>query len=116
MKRIFRAVERAPRDLLIGFERAAVVVARFWPFLRTRRAGLLLAFVLLLLETGASLAGPWPLALVLDYVLGEKTLPAFLPGVVSNKGFLLAGIALLLVLVSASTRGVSAYRSYLLGR
>ena len=48
-----------------GFQRAKTALSHFAPFLAPRKKGLLLALVLLLLETGASLAQPWPLALIL---------------------------------------------------
>ena len=73
-------------------------LSNFTPFLRPRRAGLLLALVLLLLETAMSLAQPWPLALTLDYVLNDRReLPGFWPESLSGEALLLAGIAFLLV-------------------
>jgi len=71
----------------------------------------LLALLLLLLETAMSLAQPWPLALILDYVIGGRELP--LP---VGDGALLVGIAVLLVGISTASRGVSAFRRYLLSR
>ena len=35
-------------------------------------------FALLLLSVGANLLKPWPLALIVDCVIGEKPLPAWL--------------------------------------
>lgn len=75
---------------------------------------MLAALVLLLLETGSSLAQPWPLALILDYVLGSKSLPGAVPGFLSEGSMLLAALALLAVFVSAASRGLSSLRSYLL--
>jgi ABC-type multidrug transport system fused ATPase/permease subunit len=75
----------------------------------------LLALGLLLLETLTSLAQPWPLALILDYVVakeGGRRLPDFYPSV----GVLLVGIVALLVVITAASRGVSAFRRYLLSR
>jgi ABC-type multidrug transport system fused ATPase/permease subunit len=72
---------------------------------------LLLALLLLLLETLTSLAQPWPLALVLDYVIGGGILP-----VAPNDGVLLVGIAVLLVVISTASRGVAAFRRYLLSK
>ena len=92
-----------------GLQRAKTALSHFAPFLAPRKKGLLLALVLLLLETGASLAQPWPLALILDYVLGAERLPLQINGQV-----VLIGIAFLLVFVSTTSRGVAATRRYLL--
>src|SRR5215208_6105413 len=92
-----------------GRQRAKTALSHFAPFLAPRKKGLLLALVLLLLETGASLAQPWPLALILDYVLGAEKLPLQINGQV-----VLIGIAFLLVFVSTTSRGVAAFRRYLL--
>src|SRR3712207_9349301 len=76
-------------------------------FLRPRRAGLLLALLLLLLETGMSLAQPWPLALALDYVLNDrKQLPGFWPEGLSAEALLLAGIAFLPFFITTGRREI----------
>ncbi|HSK99023.1 MAG TPA: ABC transporter ATP-binding protein [Rubrobacteraceae bacterium] len=104
-------------ELRAGFGRTKEILSNFTPFLRPRRGGLLLALVLLLAETGMSLAQPWPLALALDYVLNDnKRLPAFWPGSLSGEALVLAGIAFLLIFISAASRGLSAFRRYLLQR
>jgi ABC-type multidrug transport system fused ATPase/permease subunit len=92
-----------------GLWRTKVALSHFVPFLRPRKRGLLLALVLLLLETGTSLAQPWPLALILDYVLGTQTLPIPINGHV-----LLVVIAVLLVVISTASRAIAAFRRYLL--
>jgi ABC-type multidrug transport system fused ATPase/permease subunit len=92
-----------------GLWRTKVALSHFVPFLRARKRGLLLALVLLLLETGTSLAQPWPLALILDYVLGTQTLP-----IPINGQTLLIGIAVLLVAISTASRAITAVRRYLL--
>ena len=95
--------------------RTKETLSNFTPFLRPRRAGLLLALFLLLVETGMSLAQPWPLALTLDYVLSDRReLPGFWPESLSGEALLLAGIAFLLVSITAASRGLSAFRRYLL--
>ena len=66
--------------------RTKETLSNFTPFLRPRRVGLLLALVLLLLETAMSLAQPWPLALTLDYVLNDRReLPGFWPESLSGE-------------------------------
>ncbi|MCA1730236.1 MAG: ABC transporter ATP-binding protein/permease [Actinobacteria bacterium] len=94
-----------------GLQRTRTALSHFAPFLKPRKKGLLLALVLLLLETLTSLAQPWPLALILDYVLGTETLPLPVGGSV-----LLVGIAVLLVVISTTSRAVTAFRRYLLSK
>ena len=94
-----------------GLRRTKTALSQFVPFLRPRKRGLFLALVLLLLETGTSLAQPWPLALILDYVLGSETLPLPVSG-----GVLLVGISVLLVVISTTSRAVTAFRRYLLSK
>jgi ATP-binding cassette subfamily B protein len=95
--------------------RTKETLSNFTPFLRPRRAGLLLALLLLLLETVMSLAQPWPLALTLDYVLSDRReLPGFWPESLSGEALLLAGIAFLLVSITVASRGLAAFRRYLL--
>jgi ABC-type multidrug transport system fused ATPase/permease subunit len=76
---------------------------------------LFLALVLLLLETGTSLAQPWPLALILDYVIGAEPGTSTLPVSVSGQ-VLLVGIVVLLVVISIVSRAVTAFRRYLLSK
>src|SRR5829696_10191636 len=94
-----------------GLQRAKTALSHFAPFLAPRKKGLLLALVLLLLETGTSLAQPWPLALILDYVLGAERLPLQINGQV-----VLIGIVVLLVTISIASRAVTAFRRYLLSK
>jgi ATP-binding cassette, subfamily B, bacterial len=94
-----------------GVRRTKTALSHFMPFLRPRKRGLFLALILLLLETGTSLAQPWPLALILDYVLGTETLPLPVSG-----GGLLVGVAVLLVVISTTSRAVTAFRRYLLSK
>ena len=103
------------KELRAGLRRLAQTLSNFTPFLRPRRKGLLLALVILLAETGTSLAQPWPLALALDYVLDDKkSLPGFWPGSLSGRALLLAGIAFLLVFITMASRGLTSFRRYLL--
>jgi ABC-type multidrug transport system fused ATPase/permease subunit len=92
-----------------GLRRTKTALSHFVPFLKLRRRGLVLALILLLLETGTSLAQPWPLALILDYVVGTERLP-----IPVNELILLLGIAVLYVFISTASRGVAAMRRYLL--
>ena len=98
-----------------GLRRTRETLSNFTPFLKTRRKGLLFALLVLLLETGTSLAQPWPLALTIDYVLTDnKPPPAFLPGFMEDKAILLAAIAFLIVLIFTLTRSIASFRRFLL--
>jgi ATP-binding cassette, subfamily B, bacterial len=102
-------------ELRASLRRLGETLSNFTPFLKTRRGGLLLALGVLLLETGMSLAQPWPLALALDYVLNEnKELPSFWPASLSGEALLLAGVAFLLVFITMASRGLTSFRRYLL--
>src|SRR5215210_5126258 len=98
-----------------GLRRFGMALSHFVPFLRSRKSGLFLALVLLLLETATSLAQPWPLALILDYVIGAEPGTGTPPLPVSGQ-VLLVGIVAMLVFITAASRGVSAFRRYLLSR
>ena len=104
-------------ELRAAARRTKETLSNFTPFLTPRRGGLLLALLILLAETGTSLGQPWPLALALDYVLNdEKRLPDFWPDSLSGEALLLAVIAFLLVFITTASRGLSAYRRYLLNK
>jgi ABC-type multidrug transport system fused ATPase/permease subunit len=104
-------------ELRAAARRLGETLSNFTPFLRTRRKGLALALLVLLAETGTSLAQPWPLALALDYVLNDRReLPGFWPDTLSGEALLLAGIASLLVFITVASRGLTSYRRYLLQR
>src|ERR671916_801116 len=98
-----------------GLRRFGTALSHFVPFLRPRKSGLVLALVLLLLETATSLAQPWPLALILDYVIGAEPGSGTTPLPVSGQ-VLLVGIVVLLVIISSASRTVTAFRRYLLSK
>ncbi|MBD0356329.1 MAG: hypothetical protein ICV57_04020, partial [Rubrobacter sp.] len=98
-----------------GLRRFGTALSHFTPFLRPRKMGLALALVLLLLETATSLAQPWPLALILDYVIGAEPGTETVPLPVSGQ-VLLVGIVVLLVVISSASRTVTAFRRYLLSK
>jgi ATP-binding cassette subfamily B protein len=97
-----------------GLRRTRRTFSSFTPFLAARRGGLTLALLVLLAETAASLAQPWPLALTLDYALGDRPPPDFLPEALSNPAPLLAGIAFLTVFITTASRGLASLRRYML--
>jgi ABC-type multidrug transport system fused ATPase/permease subunit len=105
------------KELRAGLRRTGKTLSNFTPFLKPRRSGLLLALGVLLLETVTSLAQPWPLALIIDYVLTDnKPLPEELPAFLADEALLLAGIAFLIVFIFTVTRSVASFRRYLLQR
>ncbi|AHY47696.1 ABC-type multidrug transport system ATPase and permease component [Rubrobacter radiotolerans] len=109
-------MSRKTEEFREGLGRTVRALRDFTPFLRPRRKGLAVALVILLLETAASLAQPWPLALTIDYALGDNELPALVPDALSDPALLLAAIAFLTVSILAATRALAAYRRYLLQR
>lgn len=99
-----------------GLRRTGETLSDFMPFLKPRGRGLLLALVILLVETATSLAQPWPLALTIDYALGDNEIPAFFPDALADPALLIAAIAFLTVMIFTMTRAIAAYRRYLLQR
>ncbi len=101
--------------LVAGLRHTQDTLSNFTPFLSPRWRGLLLALAVLLVETATSLAQPWPLALTIDYILGDhKELPEWVPDLMADKAILLAGIAFLIVVIFTLTRTVASYRRFLL--
>ena len=98
----------------VGWKRLRYALSHFAPFLKPRRNGLILALLVLLVETATSLAQPWPLAWAIDYVFRGNELPSFVPNFLADEATLLAGIAFLIVLIFTLTRSVAAFRRYLL--
>ena len=67
----------------------------------------------MLLSTAASLLKPWPLALIVDSVLGNKPLPSALSWAAGwQRSALLAALALALVGLYAGQSALSAWQSY----
>jgi ATP-binding cassette subfamily B protein len=100
-------------DRLRGdLRRTQQALSHFTPFLRARRRGLSAALLLLILETFANLAQPWPLKIVLDYVIGGEELPVVEP----DAGLLLVVVAGLAVAIAVATRGLAAMRRFLLNK
>src|SRR5580698_8150133 len=49
-----------------------------WQMVKPYRKWLLIIFAAMLVETGASLATPWPLKIIIDNVIGHHKLPQWL--------------------------------------
>lgn len=73
-----------------------------------------LSFGLLVLAIGANLLKPWPIALLVDSVVGGKPLPAWLAGnpIAENKTTLLAILGLSVLLLHALNGGLMALQNY----
>lgn len=72
------------------------------------------AFGLLILSTGANLLKPWPLALIVDNVLGGKPFPPWFAGASDwDKNVLLLSLSGAILLFHASQGALSAWHNYL---
>lgn len=72
------------------------------------------AFGLLILSTGANLLKPWPLALIVDNVLGGKPFPPWFVGASDwDKNVLLLSLSGAILLFHASQGALSAWHNYL---
>lgn len=99
-----------------SLRRTKETLSNFTPFLKPRRRGLALALLLLMLETATSLAQPWPLAVIVDYVVGSKTLPDYVPELFSDVSVLLAATVLFMILIATASRAIAAFRRFLLSK
>src|SRR5687767_616279 len=78
------------------------MIGKFLPYLKAHRRQVALALAQVFLVAGFELLKPWPLQIVIDYVLGGKTPPASGPIGGSPIGALLslpAGLLLLLACI-----------------
>ena len=85
--------------------------------LRPYRGWLVIILVAMLVETAMSLAGPWPLKIVLDSVIGHHPMPHWIadllgPGVVDHKMGLAALAAVLIVLIAVIGSAASYIDNY----
>jgi ABC-type multidrug transport system fused ATPase/permease subunit len=85
--------------------------------LKPYKGPLTVAFIAMLIETAADLAGPWPLKVVLDNVLGHHPLPHFLSGLKdilgAHKGGTILVAAVATVVIALVNSVASYYDSYL---
>ncbi|MEK7674405.1 MAG: ABC transporter transmembrane domain-containing protein [Verrucomicrobiota bacterium] len=84
-------------------------------YFRADTPRVLYALVLLLLNIGAGLLKPWPLALMVDHVLGDKPWPRWLEGWtdVHDKTFLLGILGALILVLHAGQGAFSAWQNFL---
>jgi ATP-binding cassette subfamily B protein/subfamily B ATP-binding cassette protein MsbA len=83
------------------------MLRKIWPYLRVYRWQVAWALAQVFLIAGFELLKPWPLQIVIDYVLGNKTLPAdsrmtTLLSLPNGELLLLACIAMVLVNIGSS--------------
>lgn len=82
-------------------------------FFRPERARLAGVFVLMLAGIGANLLKPWPMAVLVDSVLGTKALPAALQSWSGDKAALIAVLAGATVLLHLLQGGLNATQNFL---
>jgi ABC-type multidrug transport system fused ATPase/permease subunit len=96
-----------------GLAAAARHIPRVFPYLRPYRLLMTIAVVLMLASALVSLAQPWPLAFLVDSVLGDRKPPALLSKIVgtSASSHILFAVLLGLFLTLVSN-GVNIFSSY----
>src|SRR5439155_10971711 len=73
------------------------MVAKFLPYLKAHRGQVIWALLQVFLIAGFELLKPWPLQIVIDYVLGGKPLPPLLVGWEPGKLLILSCIGIVVV-------------------
>jgi ATP-binding cassette, subfamily B, bacterial len=115
-------LEQALVEDLIGREKKSHALRRGWkllprmmPYLRPYRRQAILAVVLTVAAAAVALAEPWPVAFVVDTIIGEEPLPGWLPtpfGTGTGGLITLAVVAtLLLTLLSGGLTVINEYLS-----
>jgi ATP-binding cassette subfamily B protein len=83
---------------------------------RPYRWMLVVAFLAMLVQAAADLLDPWPLKIIIDYVLSNKTMPAWLaayPSISSDRLTLLTVTALAVIIITVIGSVASYWQSYL---
>jgi ATP-binding cassette, subfamily B, bacterial len=77
--------------------------------------GIAIVFLLMLASVGLNVLKPWPLALIVDSVLGGKSLPAWIPGFVADwdKTTLIIAFSVGVFLLHLAQSGLSAFQNHL---
>jgi ABC-type multidrug transport system fused ATPase/permease subunit len=104
----------SPPDLAASYSLPSKNLARLvWTMVRPYKKWLLIIFVAMLVETGMSLATPWPLKIIIDNVIGHHKLPGWLswmdavfPG--ENK-IQFAAVAAISVMIMAAIGSLASY-------
>ena len=83
--------------------------SRVWSYFRPEWPGVWLALLLMSLSIGANLLKPWPVALILDRIVGERPAPGWLPvGLRDASAPFLLGLAALAIFFLHSAQGIFA--------
>src|ERR1051325_3369659 len=87
------------------------VLGYFWP----EWPKVLAALVLMFLSIGAGLLKPWPVALIIDHILGGKPSPGWIPAswAAANPAALLGPAALLILVLHGAQGSFAAAQNYL---
>ncbi len=115
------AAENGPRDQASLEPSSRLRQLRLLRYARPYWRGLSLMFTTALLDIGFNLARPWPLALLIDCVIGSHPIPrwlTFLPGASSRHGLLVwvAVSEVLIFLAGTVTSTASSFLSLKLGQ
>jgi ABC-type multidrug transport system fused ATPase/permease subunit len=81
-----------------------------WQYAAPYRKFLLLIFAAMVIETSMGVASPWPLKIIIDNVIGDQQLPAWIKAIISgNDKMELAAFAAILLVVLAFIGAVAGY-------
>jgi ABC-type multidrug transport system fused ATPase/permease subunit len=84
-----------------------------WELIKPYKKWLIVIFAAMLLETGMSLLGPWPLKIIIDNVVGHHPLPEWLKWIkdlpFENNKMALAGAAAIGLVLIALIGGIAGY-------
>src|SRR5688572_19678302 len=104
---------RAPAKESRGLSAALKHVPRLFPYLRPYQNLMALAVVLMVLLAALSLAAPWPLAFLVDSVLGNRRPPEIVPTLAGTSTWSMIVFAVLLGLfLTFVSNAVSILSSY----
>jgi ATP-binding cassette, subfamily B, bacterial len=115
------AAEQAMLTELLGapskkgaLKRGFKVLPRILPYLRPYRAMAVLSVVLTILLAVVALAEPWPLAFVVDSIIGDKPAPGWVTGIFgSSTGALIALAVGATLFLTALSGGMTVLNEYL---
>jgi ATP-binding cassette subfamily B protein len=115
------AAEQAMLTELLGapsqkgaLKRGFKVLPRILPYLRPYRAMALLSVLLTILLAVVALAEPWPLAFVVDSIIGDKPAPGWVTGIFgSSTGALIALAVGATLFLTALSGGMTVLNEYL---
>src|SRR5829696_4574130 len=90
------------------------LIARIFPYLRPYRKMAVLSVVMTMLLSVVTLAEPWPLAFVLDSIIGSHPAPGWVSGIFGDgTGGLIAIAVVATLLLTALSGGITVWNEYL---